>query len=96
MPEEIKSLTSIQKIAEAGEKIYAEKYKEKFEREHPQQYAVIDILTGNAYVGEFAEDAMQKATKSAPNGVFHLIRIGSAGAFKVSRVANPHVSNWPF
>ena len=80
------SLTDPGKIAKAAEEIYSSKYKEDFEKAHSGQFAVIDVRSGEAYRGEFAEDALGIARKKAPNGVFHLIRIGAPGAFRVSYV----------
>ena len=71
-------------IATAAEKIYDEKYRTEFEREHRDHYVVIDIKTGEAYRGRWPEDAMQAASEAAPKGLLHLIRIGSPGAFRVS------------
>ncbi len=80
------SLTDPGTIAKAAEEIYSSKYKEDFETSHPGQFAVIDVRSGAAYTGEFAEDALGNAREKSPNGVFHLIRIGATGAFRVSYV----------
>lgn len=97
MTEELKNLSSMQRIAQTGEKIYAEKYKDKLEGERPGHFAAIDVLSGEVYVAEFPELAIEKARAAAPNGVFHLIRIGSPGAFKSSRIGvNTNVGAWPF
>jgi hypothetical protein len=79
-------LTSPQDIAAAGERIYAERHKQVLEREHPGQFAAVDVLTGEVYIGEYPEDALSTARQKAPNGVFHLLRIGSAGAYRVSHL----------
>ncbi len=94
---EVKNFTRPQEIVEAGEKIYAEKYKQDYERNHPGKFAAVDVLTGAAYVAEFPEDALQQAREKAPTGLFHLIKIGSPGAFRVSynSPANAN-SNWLF
>ncbi len=97
MTEDIKGVSSMQRIADLGEKIYADKYKETLEKEHDGQFAAIDVLSGNVYVGEFPELAIEKAQTESPTGVFHLIRIGSPGAFKSSRIGGErNVGAWPF
>lgn len=73
-----------EKVAELGEKIYRERYKERYEREHPERFVAIDIDTGLAYLGETPEDALEKAMAAAPEGVFHLVQIGFSGAFRVA------------
>lgn len=77
-------LDTPEKIAQAGERFYAERHKAKLEASHNGQFVAINVLTGDAYVGQFSEMALEAARKAAPNGVFHLIRIGSPGAFRVS------------
>lgn len=95
MPEEARSLTTMQRIAQAGEKIYAEKYKAVYEREHSGSFVVIDVTDGEAYLGSSPEAALGNGRKAAPNGIFHLIRVGSPGAFKISRMGTARAS-WLF
>ena len=91
----VMSLTNPGKIADAAEKIYDERYRKDLEERHSGQFVVIDVKSGEAYRGEFAEDALTVARERAPHGVFHLIRIGSPGAFRVSYVGQQTASwNW--
>lgn len=80
----MKLLNTPDKIVEAAEKVYAEQYQAQLERESPGKFVAIDVITGKAYVGDFPELALGAAREDAPHGVFHLIRIGSPGAYKVS------------
>lgn len=89
----LKGLSSPSKIVEAGERIYSEHYKAEFERDRFGQFVAIDISTGEAYPAEFPEEALLAARAKAPTGVFHLIRIGFPGAFKLSTSAGPHVGS---
>ena len=79
-----KVFDSPDKIAEEGQRLYEERHKATLEGTRRGEYVTIDVLTGNAYAAEFPEQALEEARKQAPNGVFHLIRIGAPGAFKVS------------
>jgi hypothetical protein len=81
---DLASLNNPDKIADAAQRIYEEKYKAKFEPTHTGEFLVIDLKTGEAYFGKFPEDALQQARTQAPNGIFHLIRIGAPAAFRVS------------
>ncbi len=81
------------KLAEAAEAIYNVRYRESLAASHPGQFVVIDMNDEEAYVGEFPEEALKKAKEKAPDGVFHLIRIGAPGAFKVSYVER-QASSW--
>ena len=80
------SLTDPGKIAATAEKIYEERYREVYEQDHSGHFVAIDVQDGEAYLAEFPEGALQLARERAPHGVFHLIRIGAPGAFRVSHV----------
>lgn len=71
-------------IAEAGERIYNEQYRANFEREHSGKFVAINVHTEHATLGDTPEAALEQAKKNDPSGVFHLIRVGSVGAFRVS------------
>ena len=73
-----------EKIVEKGQRIYEERYKEDYEKNHQGKFVAVDILSEEICMGDFAEQALQKARSTFPQGIFHLIRIGSPGAFKVS------------
>ncbi len=77
------SLADPREIARIAEEIYRQKYKEHFEKAHSGKFVVIDIRSKEAHIGDFAEEAFEIARKKAPHGVFHLIRIGAPGAFRV-------------
>jgi hypothetical protein len=77
-------LKNLSEIADRGEQIYEEKYRATYEIEHPGQFVAIDVTTGYAYVGNLPEEVLEKARKAAPTGIFHLIKVGSPGAFRVS------------
>jgi hypothetical protein len=79
-----------QEITSKGSKIYAVRYQSDFERRHAGNFAVIDIETEEAYVDQFPETALNRARSAHPTGTFYLIRIGSRGAFKLSRLSHAH------
>ena len=80
-------LASPDDIANAGEEIYAAKYKARCEKEHGGQFVAVDVVGEEAaYLGRFAEDALLAARKASPHGVFHLIRVGAPTALKVRAV----------
>lgn len=91
---DIAELDSPDKIAEAGDRVYADRYQSKLEKVALGHYVAIDVLTGESYVAEFPEHALEKAKARAPNGVFHLIRIGAPGAFKVSFGTSSYDAFW--
>ena len=68
-------------IAARGEAIYAEKYKEEFERLHRGNFAAIDVETEEASLSETSVGALLEAHRRSPNTFVHLIRIGFPCAF---------------
>jgi hypothetical protein len=81
--------------AELGEKIYREKYKEQYEREHPGMFVAINVLDEATFISATPEGALDTAYATAPAGIFHLIQVGHAGAFRVSYTHNSSL-DWVF
>jgi len=71
-------------IAEAGEKIYREKFQKNFETNHAGEFVAINVNNGEAILGSTPEAALEKARAQDPQGVFHLIRVGFPSAFQIS------------
>lgn len=86
-------MTTPTEIAETADRIYGEKFKEGYEKDHKGKYVVIDVSTEEAYLGDTSDGALENARKKAPHGVFHLIRVGSRSAFKATRFVNGQ-DNW--
>ena len=82
-------------IAERGQKIYEEKYRENYARNNAGQFVAIDVISAKAFLAPHPEEAIRKAQKDSPNGIFHLIKIGFAGAYRVSYTNNVR-SQWLF
>ncbi|MDX6444570.1 MAG: hypothetical protein QOH71_1644 [Blastocatellia bacterium] len=82
--------------AERGEKIYNEKYKTAFEAEHYGKFVAIDVMTDKAYVADSPEEAIELARKENPKGIFHLVKVGSTGAFRVSYTTSNANLDWLF
>jgi len=89
------SLSDPKAIVERGEQIYKERYKDQFEREHIGEFVAIDVITEKAYVARTPEKVLDDAKKDAPQGLFHLIQVGQAGAFRVSYSSHAPV-DWIF
>jgi len=71
-------------IAERGEAIYNDKYRKKYEDKHQGKFVIIDVVSEKAYLGDTVDQAFTAAREGAPAGVFHLIKVGAPGAFRVS------------
>lgn len=90
-------LTDPEQIAREAERIYKEKLQKKLEESHNGQYVVIDVLTGNHYLGEYGEDALLKARDESEFGVFHLIKIGGSTSLGARYIGQQkHNWNWSF
>ena len=71
-------------VAEAGERIYAEQFRQAYEHDFAGQFAAIDVRSQRAVVGTYAEDAIEQALSRFDAPLLHLVRIGSESAFGVS------------
>ena len=83
-------------IAEAGERIYRSKFQASFEAEHLGDFAAINVDKETAFIGKTPEEAFQLARDDDANGVFHLVRIGYAGAFQMSYQYRHGTQDWLF
>ena len=82
-------------IAEAGERIYRDQYKEQYERDYPGKFVAIDVASGKAYVADTPEGVLEQARADSADGIFHLIQVGQPGAFRVSYTNHSNV-DWIF
>jgi hypothetical protein len=76
------------KVAERGEAIYCDKYQREFEANFRGQFVMIDVKTEEAYRGNTPEEAYENARRQSAKGPFHLIKVGAAGAYKLSNAIN--------
>lgn len=76
---------SSQEIADQGSEIYDRRYRTEFEPKWTGRFAAIDIKSEQAFVADFPEEALAKARAAEPGHLFYLVRIGSRGAFRISR-----------
>ncbi len=70
-------------IADRGAQIYATKYQETYEAQFPGQYAAIDVQSEEAFHAPTPEEALRLAQAMSPRGLFHLVKVGSPGVFRV-------------
>jgi hypothetical protein len=71
----------IAQVAEVGERIYNIRYRREFERVYPGRFVAIDVTSEEAFVGDSSDHALDAAEAHRPQGVFHLVRVGSPSAF---------------
>ena len=86
--------TNPQEIADAGERIYNERYKAEFELKYRGKFVAIDVASGKYFLAGQPEEAVMNGRKQLPTALFHLIRVGSSGAFCYSGRASPKVRHF--
>ena len=82
--------------AKQGEQIYDEKYRIDFEKRHPGRFVAIDVDSQRAHVGDSPVEVLEKARKENPKGVFHLIRVGSPGVYRMGYSGTRDDGDWVF
>jgi len=65
-----------EEITNKGEEIYKEKLQKILEPAEKGKYVAIEVESGQYFVGETKEEAIDKAQKVFPNKVFFVRRIG--------------------
>ncbi|NUM77525.1 hypothetical protein HUU40_24450 [candidate division KSB1 bacterium] len=69
-------------FAEKAEQLYAERFKEEFEKIYHGKVVAIEPESGECFLGDSKMDAAISAKKRFPDGVFHFIRIGHQAMYK--------------
>ena len=87
-------LTHPKEIGERGEQIY-EKHKQDLETHHMAKFVAIEVHSEKYFVADTGKEAVETAANEIPGGVFHLIKIGSPGVFRVSHTSHANV-DWLF
>ncbi|MCK4392814.1 hypothetical protein KAX17_07900 [Candidatus Bipolaricaulota bacterium] len=62
-----------------------EEIKEELEAKHHGEYVVIEVDSGDYFVGKTAEEAFKQAEEVYPNKAFYLIRVGYKAVHKLKR-----------
>ena len=87
---------SPKEIADAGEKIYREKFKATFETKFHGKFVAIEVNEGDAMTGDSPDEVLEKAKAAHPEGIFHLIRVGFRNAFELSFAYRNAGPDWLF
>ena len=78
--------TDIQKIAEAGAKIY-ESLRLQYEPDQNGKFLAIDIESKEIFTGNTSSEAVELARKTHPNKVFYVVKIGFSAAETLASLA---------
>ena len=88
---DLATLNTPERIAAAGEGIYARRRSE-YEHDHRGCWAAVDVVGETVFIAENSHEAIERGREAAPTGVFHLIRIGFRTAFAHGRHTTPPAS----
>jgi hypothetical protein len=78
----MKSFNTPKAIADAGIKLYEDRFKKVFESSHRGQFVAIDVVHEVATLGASPSEALAKAKEKHADGVFYLIRVGFPSAYE--------------
>jgi len=83
------------KVAEAGEKIYRERYQKEYETAHQGEFLAINVFNERAYLSATLRGAVENGRAADPEGLFHVIQIGFPsvydGGFQMSHVHSKRI-----
>lgn len=86
MNDDLIKKADIQKIAEAGAKIY-ETIKSQYEPAQNGKFLAIDPESKDVLIGNTSSEAVELARKAHPNRVFYVVKIGSSAAETLASLA---------
>ena len=66
--------------AQKARKIYESQLRQQMEREYPGRYVCIEPSSGNHFLGETFDDAVNAAIDAFPDRLTHTLRIGHSAA----------------
>ncbi len=76
------SITKVrEEFVEQAKRLYDEQFRAKCEQQSRGKFIAIDVENREIHVGESSEEALEGAARSG-RGPFHLMRVGSPGAFR--------------
>lgn len=77
-----------EQVAEKGQQIYKDKLKAILEPKDRGKFVIIEVESGDYFVADSMIDALSKAKEKYPNKVFHTIKVGFDGIFKMGTYAH--------
>ena len=70
-------------LLERGMKLYEERLRSELEPEHNGRVVVVEVESGDYFLGETAAEAYRKAKAKHPGAEFAFLRVGAKAAFFV-------------
>jgi hypothetical protein len=76
-------LLTPKQVAQKGEQIYQEKLKPILEPKENGKFVTIEVNSGEYFLGDSLLEALQQARQKYPDRLFHTIKVGAEGVFKM-------------
>lgn len=73
--------------AQTARKIYESRLRQQLERDYPDRFVCIEPSSGNHFIGETFDDAVNAAIDAFPDRLTHTLRIGHSAAFHLGGLA---------
>ncbi len=70
----------MQRVADRAKRLYKEKYRQTLEENHLGAFVCIEPESGDYFLGETFDDAVNKAIDAHPDRLTHTLRVGHAAA----------------
>jgi hypothetical protein len=81
-------------VAKKGEEIYNSKLKAILEPTQNGRFVAIDVETADYFLGDTILQALEEAQKKYPTKLFHTIKVGFQGVFKMGGYARNFAYDW--
>jgi hypothetical protein len=69
-----------QRVADRAKRLYEEEYRQTLEKSHLGAFVCIEPESGEYFLGETFDDAVNKAIDAHPDRLTHTLRVGHAAA----------------
>ena len=69
-----------QRVADRAKRLYEEKLRQTLEKDHFGAFVCIEPESGEYFLGETFDDAVNKAIDTHPDRLTHTLRVGHAAA----------------
>ncbi len=83
MEQEVIRVDGLKELGERAKIIYEKKLKRKLEPRYKGHIVVIEVDSGDWFLGESVADGALKAKEKYPDKIFHFIRIGYRAVHKL-------------
>lgn len=70
-------------VARRGRELYERDIRKEVEPEFDGYFLVVDINTGDYFLGETDDDIFDRAEAKNPDGLFYLMRVGRQAAHRI-------------